>query len=759
MKQRIHIITAVLMLLVVLPTEGRTRRQARQDREIIDRVATWQIDHFKDAGHPETDWTYGALYRGLFEWADYSSNQEYLDFLMQTGDRNGWGFGDRLYHADDMCVGQMYARMYEKYGDKKMVTDLKIRMDQIVHHPSDAVLQHGIGDASDRWSWCDALFMAPPAFVEMYNIFKDEKYLQYMDREFKLTTDSLYNHTAHLYYRDRTYIPEKEANGCDVFWGRGNGWVFGGLALMLESLPKDHYTYRYYLDIFREMAGAVIRCQDADGSWHASMLDPESYPLPENSASGFFTFGLAWGWNHGVLTDPAYKSAAEKGWEALKRYVDGTGFLGYVQPIGAAPGDTGPDKTEVYGVGAFLLAGTQMVQLKRRPKAMAEVAEYIPDMSDRAYWVETMTRIVEPFYVNLSQGTLRKNMPVESRDGMIDGKDRVCTYLEGLGRSFDGIAPWLNLGPDDTPEGKLRARYIDLAVKAIANAVDPSSPDWMDFGGPGTQPLVDAAFFAQGLLRSKDVIWPALDDVTKARVIESLKASRKIKAWESNWLMFSATVEAALLEFTGEYDEAPVDKAFSKHAEWYKGDGWYGDGPEFHLDYYNSYVIQPMLLDVSAVMKAHGKKWGEFHDIELPRIIRYAEQQERLISPEGTYPVLGRSSGYRFGCFQVLSQVALLEKLPLHIEPAQVRCALTAVIRNQLAPGSFDENGWITLGFAGHQPGVADDYVTTGSAYLCTFIYLALGLPADNPFWTDPASLWSSQRTWRGLSVRDDHDL
>lgn len=756
-----HIIslTIAASCLFLFCSCSETRGSRKDDREIIDRVALWQIEHHCECHHDDRDWTNGALYRGMFEWAEYTSDQKYFDFLKQIGERNRWTFLDRLYHADDLCVGQTYAKMYGKFGEPAMMERLKRRVDEIVQHPSEVELYFGDDDATDRWSWCDALFMAPPVFVEMYRIFGDEKYLQFVDREFKLTTDSLYNRQDHLYYRDRTFKPVKEANGRNVYWGRGNGWVFAGLALILESMPRDYYNYAYYLNIYKEMAEMIVDCQDESGSWHASLLDPGSYPIAENSASGFFTFGLAWGVNHGFLAERKYRTAVEKGWTALKSYVHEDGFLGNVQPIGAAPGETGPDKTEVYGVGAFLLAGTQMMQMSDKPVKTPVIPEYVPDLSDRKYWVETMTSMVEPFYTNLSRGTLKANMPVEHRDSTMtgDGK-KVSTYLEGLGRSFDGIAPWLNLGADESEEGRLRARWIDMVVKAFSNAVDPQSPDYMSFDYDA-QALVDAAFLAQGLLRSKDVIWPALDEFTRERLVNELKASRHIKPYENNWLLFSAMVEAALLELTGEYEEAPVDYAFRKHAEWYKGDGWYGDGWEFHLDYYNSYVIQPMLLDISAVLKAHGKKWGEFYDIELPRIVRFAEQQERLISPEGTYPVLGRSSGYRFGNFQILSQVSLLEKLPLYIEPAQVRSALTAVIRRQLGPGTFDDGGWLNLGFCGHQPSIADGYVTTGSAYLCTFIFLPLGLPSDNPFWSAPATRWSSQRTWNGLCVRDDHDL
>ena len=376
---------------------------------------------------------------------------------------------------------------------------------------------------------------------------------------------------------------------------------------------------------------------------------------------------------------------------------------------------------------------------------------YFKKSKDREYWVKTMIKIIDPLYTNLSQNTLRKNMPVETFDGLNNGNTRKnVTHLEALGRSFDGISAWLNLPPDDTEEGQLRAKYTNLVVKSIANAVNPESPDYMRFDGPGGQPLVDAAFFAQGLLRSKDQIWPKLDKVTQERIIKELKASRRIKASESNWLMFSATIEAALLEFTGECDLKPIHYALKRHKEWYKGDGWYGDGRNFHLDYYNSYVIQPMLIDVLAVMKEHKVEGADFYDVQLQRLIRYADQQEKMISPEGTYPVLGRSMGYRFGAFQVLAQVSWMKLLPEHIKPAQVRCALTKVMKRQLAKGTFDKDGWLNLGFCGHQPEIADRYVSTGSNYLCTFIFLPLGLQADDEFWTAKPEKWSSVKIWSG---------
>ena len=380
---------------------------------------------------------------------------------------------------------------------------------------------------------------------------------------------------------------------------------------------------------------------------------------------------------------------------------------------------------------------------------------------DREYWVKTMIKMVEPIYTNLSRNTLRKNMPVETRDGLNTGNDRKeVTHLEALGRSFAGIAPWLNLPVDETEEGKLRAEYIDLVVKSLTNAVDPESPDYMPFDRPYNQKLVDAAYVAEGLLRSKDQIWPRLDTITQQRLVKEFKASRCFKAPDKNWLMFSATIEAALLEFTGECNMKPINYALQKHKEWYKGDGWYGDGRRLHMDYYNSFVIQPMIMDVLDVMSRRGVEGSVVNDALLKRFVRFAEQLERMIGPDGTYPPVGRSIAYRLGAFQALAQVSLMKKLPKNIKPAQVRCALTQVMKRQLVKGTFDKDGWLTLGFCGHQPRLAEKYVSTGSLYMCTLAFLPLGLEPTDEFWSGKPEKWTSLKIWGGDTTVDvDHAL
>ena len=322
------------------------------------------------------------------------------------------------------------------------------------------------------------------------------------------------------------------------------------------------------------------------------------------------------------------------------------------------------------------------------------------------------------------------------------------------------MAPWLELGPDDTLEGQLRSKYIDLAVKGLKNAVDPTSPDYLVFGEP-SQPLVDAAFLAQGLLRAPEQLWQNLDKETQERMITELRRSRVIKPGESNWLLFASMVEAALLEFTGECDMNRLTYGVFKFRDhWYKGDAIYGDGKFFHMDYYNSFVIHPMLTDVLKIMKKHQLEGSDFLEIQLKRHGRYAEQLERFISPEGTFPAVGRSICYRFGAFHALSQAALLGMLPERVKPAQVRCALTAVIRNQFeAPVNFDSNGWLRVGFTGEQIEMSESYINTGSVYLCATGLLALGLPATNEFWSEPFTEWTNMKAWNGKKVKADHAL
>ncbi|HTV39832.1 MAG TPA: DUF2264 domain-containing protein [Candidatus Sulfotelmatobacter sp.] len=380
-----------------------------------------------------------------------------------------------------------------------------------------------------------------------------------------------------------------------------------------------------------------------------------------------------------------------------------------------------------------------------------------PTGTDRAYWLSIMQRIAGPVLHNLSQRQLKRMMPVEAAK---PAERRKFTHLEAFGRLTAGIAPWLGAQGLDDSETKLQKQFAGLTHAALDAATDPKSPDFMNFTRGG-QPLVDAAFLAQGILRAPSALWEPLEPRVQRQVAAALKSSRANKTPTSNnWVMFAATVETAL-QMMG---EAPIKErlqdCIEKMLGWYKGDGAYGDGEPFHWDYYNSFVIQPMLLDTLVLLREKDTSYESVYKTELARARRYAEILERLIAPDGTFPSLGRSTTYRFGALQSLAQMALLEQLPERVKPAQARCAMTAVMRRMIeAPGTFDEQGWLQIGFCGHQPSLAETYISTGSLYLCATALLPLGLPPANDFWSGPTTPWTAQKLWQGEDLPRDHAI
>lgn len=292
-----------------------------------------------------------------------------MDWLYKTGSQHAWQPFNRMYHADDLVVSQMYLEMYKERTEDstryRILAPTMARLDYVMAHPSTGTLLLDYSDARtlERWSWCDALFMAPPVYVKLASISGDEKYLAFMDKEYKATYNLLYDKDENLFYRDHRYFPEKirEANGKKVFWGRGNGWVMGGLVSILRDLPQNSKYRPFYTQLFVEMAEKVAACQEETGYWHASLLDPGSYPNPETSSSSFFCYALAYGINSGLLNEAKYAPVVTRAWKVLVGSVYADGKLGWVQPIGQDPKKVTADMTEVYGVGAFLLAGTEVL--------------------------------------------------------------------------------------------------------------------------------------------------------------------------------------------------------------------------------------------------------------------------------------------------------------------------------------------------------------------------------------------------------------
>ncbi len=369
--------------------------------------------------------------------------------------------------------------------------------------------------------------------------------------------------------------------------------------------------------------------------------------------------------------------------------------------------------------------------------------------NDRAIWVKELTKMAKPVLEALANDRLKETMPVEQGSFEYGDRSRFAS-LEAFGRLMAGIAPWLELGADDTEEGKLRKKFIDLSLKSIEHAVNPKAKDFMNFN-KGAQPLVDAAFLAQAFLRAPTQLWDPLSESTKQRVINAFKSSKAITPNYNNWLLFSATIEAFFMKFDKEADAMRIDYALKKHMEWYIGDGLYADGKYYHWDYYNSFVIHPMLIDIITVLQDTAHPSKNLNETILKRAQRYGAILERQISPEGTYPIVGRSAIYRFGTFQLLSQLALLEKLPEDISEAQVRAALTKVlIRLHQSDGVYNKQGWLQIGIAGHQPKMAEPYICTGSLYLTALGFLSLGLPENHSFWISKSEPWSMVKIWSG---------
>ena len=340
---------------VVLPiaTDLSPKLKRKEVARAIQKVGDWQLERAR--AHFNQDWTYAALYAGFMAVPEGAGGKKYQDAMLEMGKKFNWQLGPRIEHADDAALGQTYLDLYFLYHDPAMITPTRERMDAVMRLPDDA--------EKPLWWWCDALFMAPPVLAKLAKATGDRKYLDFMDREWWITSNLLYSQKDRLYYRDKSFFGAHEANGSRVFWSRGNGWVFAGLARVLAEMPADYPSRPRYVAQFREMAAEVASLQGTDGLWRAGLLDEANYKLPENSGSAFFTYGFAYGINSGILDRKRYKPIVEKAWRGLLAHVYEDGRLGSMQPIGAAPGAFTETSSYVYGTGAFMLAGSEVYRL------------------------------------------------------------------------------------------------------------------------------------------------------------------------------------------------------------------------------------------------------------------------------------------------------------------------------------------------------------------------------------------------------------
>lgn len=759
MKNIIRKMILCISVLGIVGVSYAKPTEAEEVRKIIDKVnGYWQKNNKPEV---RSFWDHAAYHTGNMEAYFLTGNEAYRAYSeawakhnewkgAKEKDKNKWKYNrygegdDFVMFGDYQICFQTYVDLYNILPDKSKIARAREVMEYQMSTPQ-----------SDYWWWADGLYMVMPVMTKLYHVTGNSTYLDKLYEYITFSDSIMYDDETGLYYRDAKYVypKHKSVNGKKDFWARGDGWVLAGLAKVLKDLPEEYEHRQFFVDKFVKMAGAVASIQQPEGYWTRSMMDPEHAPGPETSGTAFFTYGLLWGINNGYLDEATYMPTVKKAWNYLKKTaLQKDGRVGYVQPIGekAIPGQiVDAHSTANFGVGAFLLAACEYVRYLEAPVN-----------KDRAYWCNLLYNMAKPVLSNMAEGNLRKNMQVEVSPNW-DGRDIRVTYMEAFGRLMAGLAPWLSLPDDETEEGKMRKQLREWALKSYAHAVNPDSPDYLLWRKEG-QPLVDAAYVAESFLRAYDQLWIPLDEKTKERYIEEFTQMRRVDPPYTNWLLFSSTIEAFLAKAGAPYDQYRVNSAIRKMEEWYTGDGWYADGPSFAFDYYSSYVFHPMYLETLQAMK-DAKAFTRIHYRDyyrraLKRTQKFSIVLERMISPEGTFPVFGRSIPYRMAAMQPLALMAWYEKLPAGLTNGQVRAALTAVMHRMFdGKENFNEGGFLTIGFAGRQPNIADWYTNNGSLYMTSLGFLPLGLPATHPFWTDAALPWTNQKAWDGQAFPKDH--
>ncbi|MTW11096.1 glycoside hydrolase family 88 protein [Pseudoduganella eburnea] len=329
--------------------------------ETMEKVADWQLEN--PTGYPLDDWTEGVGDAGFMALSGISANPKYREAMRAAGEKLQWRLGPSKFHADDHVVGQMYSELYLQLRDPRMIAKLRAQFDEMLAEPRPGSLNWLVPDVLHRWGWCDSLFMGPGAWARLTAATGDQRYLDYALKTWWQTSDYLYDKEEHLYFRDSRYFDKKEENGKKVFWGRGNGWVLAGLARMLQYIPDNRPERERFLQQYREMSERLAGLQQADGLWRASLLDPDSYKSAETSGTGLYAYALAWGVNQGILPRDKYAPAVKRAWQALNASVQANSKLINVQPIGADPKHFDPQSSDVFAVGAFLLAGAEMYRM------------------------------------------------------------------------------------------------------------------------------------------------------------------------------------------------------------------------------------------------------------------------------------------------------------------------------------------------------------------------------------------------------------
>lgn len=725
-----------------------------------------------DTKSPDRSWVRGVFFAGMIPAYLATGDPYYRDLAEKLTEKTKAQPGPHaLGGPDDLAICQTYLDLYFLSPDHALI------------QPTIDVADKTLSLSNLRnpsMSFVDQFFMSASVWGGLSRATEEPQYAEYGRKMWQVLRKKYFVEEVGLVVRDGTWMPQSnglrlcEQNGQPIIWGRGMGWVFGGMAKFMNSLSAED-RLEFKAD-YQRMAEALLQGQHSDGLWGVSILDPETFPLGESSATALISYGYLWGVRNGLLDQETYLPPAKKAVRALVALIEENGKLGYVQPgAESARIPVWRSYNKEYATGGFLLACAELLQILDNPSAAGQKnshslsGEKMADPNvkisqpaeDRAYLVGILTKTARPVLENIAADTFFETLP--NREW--ENNRRLAAYTEGLARTLAGISPWLALPEDSTAEGKLRAEFAELARNALITATNPKNKNYRHFTlngngrGSNRQLLVETAFIAHALVRAQNVLWDPLTKEQRANVRALLDIAGKLEPIDnSNWLLFASMVEAARWELFGEMDRKRLEHGVNKFVgEFYLGDGTYGDGKHFRWDYYNSFVIHPMLVEVLRVAKSKGDPLGRHYKRAVQRMTRYADIQERLISPEGTYPLMGRSQPYRYSAFQTLSMAMLMGVMPKDTDPAGARDGLTAVIRRMSeAPGTYDDKGWLDIGAVGRQLKMRDVYTGTGSLYLTLCGMLHLGIPADDPFWTAPSAPWTQKRLWNGEDVPKD---
>jgi len=721
-------------------------------RNEMERVANWQIEHFRDAysgrkePHHIADWTNGALYVGMVKFAEMAKDDRYWNWLKDIGETQKWELHWRKYMADDHTIGQMYLELFRKFGDSTMIKPTQKRFDFIMANPSKQPITLDKYKHLERWTWCDALFMAPPIWAKLSSITGDKKYSDWMMEEYEATKQHLFDDEEHLFFRDNSFIPMRD-NGNKIFWSRGNGWVFGGLTLLMDEYEPDSEEYEYFKDIYLKMAKKLIAIQTPEGHWAMSLLNQDIYKTPETSGTSFFTFGLAWGVNNGLLDAETYKPHIEKAWNCLKGHINKDGMIGYVQPIGAGPDKSFKDETEVYGTGAFLAAGAEVYKMVGgQPIFQISKPDYKKSPKTgmtRKHWQDAALYMLEGAfsYVNSNDDPLK--FPKIGTVGYpkYEGQNAV-EKLEGLCRTLFVAAPLLKENPDLEIDD---IKIADYYRQNILNLIDPKHPSFIkDKEGkwPG-QTLVEFGALAMSMSIIPDVLWDPFTQGQKDILAKKMISYGDGTTVPSNWKFFNIFILSFFKDQGYTVNEALLVDYLNKSIEHYRGDGWYNDNPAY--DYYSMWAFQ-----------MYGPVWSQlFGNKYYPEIAKkfkenflpMAENYPYMFGEDGKMIMWGRSITYRFASVSPFPLLGFYEDDLENANWGGFRRISSSVLLQFLQHPKFMKDRIPTLGFYGVFDPSTQPYSCRGSVFWMAKSFLSLLSPEDSKFWSEKENdgVWENQ--------------